>query len=153
MELSNKQKNPNNPISWVEMLQEMLDKEFLIMGKNEKFLYYEVLEDEVILITNSTSTSRKKRVVALQELPNELKKWMPVDNDNNVSNGIAKYQQQISGSVLSEVKDILLSNIKSVQADKNYIPQAIEVRETADKIIDLAKVEIDYMRMLNKLNS
>lgn len=152
MELKKKTQNPGDPKNWVDLLPEMLDKYFMIMGNQEKLIYFEFIGAEVMLLTNS-SGFKKKRTIALEDLSFELSKWLPIEREPDSEKGITTYKQQISSSVLSEVKDILMANIKSVQADKNYIPQAVEVRESADKIIDLAKVEIDYMRTLNKLNS
>src|SRR5690349_9627737 len=46
-------------------------------------------------------------------------------------------EKQINGSVIKELKDILMDNINKVKADKNYIPQAQAVKENVDAIIEL----------------
>jgi hypothetical protein len=54
-------------------------------------------------------------------------------------------QMQINGSVIRELKDVLMDNIKKVKEDKNYIPQAQAIKENVDAVIDLAKTEVSYM--------
>jgi PP-loop superfamily ATP-utilizing enzyme len=52
---------------------------------------------------------------------------------------------QINSEVISQLKDILLDNIKKVREDKGFIPQATAVKLNVDSVIDLAKIEVAYM--------
>ena len=51
-----------------------------------------------------------------------------------------------------EVKDILMDNIRKVQTDRNYIPQAEAIRENVDTLIELAKTEIAYVAVMKRRN-
>lgn len=52
---------------------------------------------------------------------------------------------QINSSVIKDLKDVLMDNIKKVKENKEYIPQATAVKLSVDSIIDLAKIEVAYM--------
>jgi hypothetical protein len=53
--------------------------------------------------------------------------------------------KSISG--VTELKDILLDNIKKVQTSKEYIPQAQAVNDSVKTIIELAKAEIESIKL------
>lgn len=56
----------------------------------------------------------------------------------------------ISGSA-QELKNVLLENIRKVQASKDYIPQAVAIKDNVDSIITLAKTEIEMMKTVRSL--
>lgn len=61
-------------------------------------------------------------------------------------------QMQVNSSVISELKDVLMDNIRKVKEDKNYIEQAEAVRQNVESVIGLAKTEIAYMEAYTRMN-
>lgn len=51
--------------------------------------------------------------------------------------------QTLDFSNAMELKGILMENIKKVQENKEYIPQATSVQKSVQTIINLAKIELD----------
>ncbi|PRY51512.1 hypothetical protein B0I27_10798 [Arcticibacter pallidicorallinus] len=47
-----------------------------------------------------------------------------------------------------ELKDLVMENIRKIQRDKEYIPQAIEINNQVKTLIDLAKTEIELIKAL-----
>ncbi|WP_177225799.1 hypothetical protein [Arsenicibacter rosenii] len=45
-----------------------------------------------------------------------------------------------------------MENIRKVQADKSYIPQAAEIANQVDKLFAMAKLEIQYMQLVKHAN-
>ena len=56
------------------------------------------------------------------------------------------------GGLSNQLKDILLDNIEKVRDNKDYIPQAEAISANVGQLIDLAKVEVQYMHAVAKLN-
>jgi hypothetical protein len=51
-----------------------------------------------------------------------------------------------------EIKNLLLENIKKVNNDPSFIPQAQEINSNIKSIIELAKTEVEYLKALTMLN-
>lgn len=49
----------------------------------------------------------------------------------------------VPGNTLNDLRNILLDNIKKVQENRDYVPQAKEISNSIGQIINLAKVEIE----------
>lgn len=47
-----------------------------------------------------------------------------------------------------ELKELVMDNIKRIQRDKEYIPQAVEINNQVKTLIDLAKTEIELIKAL-----
>lgn len=47
-----------------------------------------------------------------------------------------------------ELKELVMDNIRKIQRDKEYIPQAIEINNQVKTLIDLAKTEIELIKAL-----
>ncbi len=61
-----------------------------------------------------------------------------------------KVELLVGSSVLRDVKDVLMDNIKKVQENKDYIPQAEQINKDANSIIKIAQTEIELHRALNQ---
>jgi hypothetical protein len=58
----------------------------------------------------------------------------------------------VTGAVAKELKDVLMDNIRKVQENKEYIQQAEAIKANVDSVIQLAKTEIEYLHVLDRLN-
>lgn len=58
----------------------------------------------------------------------------------------------VNQSVVKELKDVLMDNIRKVKEDKSYIPQAEAIKANVDSVISLAKTEIEYISAIERLN-
>lgn len=59
--------------------------------------------------------------------------------------------QTVIGNHSGELFELLMGNIKKVQAGSAAIPQAQEVRNQVREIINLAKLEVDMYRTVQNL--
>jgi hypothetical protein len=57
----------------------------------------------------------------------------------------------IIGSTASQLSEILMANIKKVQTNPEFVPQAKEVRDNVRELVNLARVEIDMIREARKV--
>jgi hypothetical protein len=57
----------------------------------------------------------------------------------------------IISETASQLSDILMANIKKVQDDPAFVPQAKEVRDNVRELVNLARVEIDMIREARKV--
>lgn len=60
---------------------------------------------------------------------------------------ITEYIEQNKASN-KELREILMDNIRKVQADKEFIPQAAAINEQLKSIIDMRKTEVDVLKLL-----
>jgi hypothetical protein len=56
----------------------------------------------------------------------------------------------IDKSKLNSLTDILFESIKKIKEDKEYIPQADSINSQAKTIIDIAKTEIEMIKLLRQ---
>jgi hypothetical protein len=75
-------------------------------------------------------------------------------NDENAELQVSNEQAQLPVKVETVIDasagaliDILKDNIEKIRKDKNYIPQAQEVANQVDKIIQIGKTQIEGMRV------
>lgn len=61
-------------------------------------------------------------------------------------------EAQVNSSVIKELKEVLLDNIRKIKESKDYIPQAEAIKANVDSVIGLAKTEISYMEAVVRLN-
>ena len=93
-----------------------------------------------------------KKTVEITEIPitmeNQQKKTENLPSHNDFRD--ARMSKTIMASTGQDLVEILRDNIRKVQEDKNYIPQAQEIQNNARTIIELAKVEVEYYKAFNK---
>lgn len=51
---------------------------------------------------------------------------------------------------IEELREELAKTIGRVKSEPRFVPQAVEINNAAGKLIQSAKVQLDYMRMLKK---
>lgn len=59
----------------------------------------------------------------------------------------------VIGSNGKELSDILKDNIRKVQSDPAYIPQAQAIADQVKEIINLAKVEVEMVKAVSSLKN
>ena len=68
---------------------------------------------------------------------------------NKAELGFAIPKLQIaSGDSILNLKEVILSNIKTLQTDKEFIGQASAVNDQIKSFIDLAKVEVEMVKIM-----
>lgn len=70
---------------------------------------------------------------------------MAVAHKKNVNDGIQ--QNTLIGSNGNEIANILMDNIRKIQENSSYIPQAQAMSDVAKTYIDLAKTEIEMYKV------
>ncbi len=58
------------------------------------------------------------------------------------------HQARVTTSSINDLKSILMDNIKKVQESKDYIPQAQEINSNVKSIIEVAKAEIEVLKIM-----
>ncbi|MCO6499105.1 MAG: hypothetical protein J5I47_01865 [Vicingus serpentipes] len=160
--LCNKCGNYNSKNNFKKWSEE--DIQFLI--KNYQVLTRSQIADQLGRSFSSVKSKAKqlnlKKTAAalsiISKRPNkgQFKKGDRPVNYRNVGDIVERthqrsYQPTINGAVVSNVKQILLDNIKKVQENKDYIPQAAEINNNVKSIIDLAKAEIEMVKTIKNL--
>jgi hypothetical protein len=127
----------------LEKLKIMKGNSFYYQDKKIHIKDYQISLNELFLITDN-STIR----IPLEE----GKKWvneMQIENMPALANNqIPAIQMQISNTVLFDCKNILMESIEKVRKNKDYIPQSDEINKNVKSIIDLAKTEIEMIKVL-----
>lgn len=58
----------------------------------------------------------------------------------------------VIGENSKALSEILMANIKRVQDDPNFIPQAKEIRDQVRELSNLARIEVDMVREMRMLH-
>lgn len=138
-----------------EKLEKMMGKFFTHHQHGEvKFNAWKAHGENVIIETSAgtVKTSFYDLTMTLQEykpLPGEeetIETSVAISNRMQPVNSISS--SVMPGNVVADLRDTLLDNIKRVQADSSYIPQAVQISKTVDSLINLARLELDYKTKL-----
>ncbi len=136
----------------IETLQSMMGKHFKNSNNDEvvKLLSFKQNGDQILIATDKDWITTSPFDLNLF-----FKQYQEVEVTEKGEVTIIPASEQsiirsvvIKGNVLSELRDILLDNVKKVQENKDYVPQAKEISNSIGQIINLAKVEIDLRAKL-----
>lgn len=105
-------------------------------------------QDRFVIKTNLKTYDRPS-----EEVQDFMKQFSPASNLAMITSAGADQQLTVvteSDSLANELERILKENIKLVQQDKGYIPQATAVTNNVNSIIHIQKMKLDLMKQLNK---
>jgi hypothetical protein len=127
-------------------LDSMIGKTYMYRTETQKVISYEFKDStgKIIIITNKSTI-----MFSFSDAKEKLTDFLICEEEKNID--VAIYKPEISSTVMIDVKNILMDNIKKVQDDKEYIPQAIAINKNVKSIIELAKTEIEMINTINKL--
>lgn len=146
----------------------MVGREFLIETKTETITDYS-LQANTITVT----TDKRTRTFSEDQFFDWVKKCLPVQGDSEElldqikefeaekknlpdpykkkGNETVVYRPSFTSSNFSDLRKVLMDNIEKVQNNKDYLPQAVAVRDNVQSIIELTKNEIEYAKVLTRM--
>ena len=116
----------------------MAGKNYLINGRRHKIIKARRAGDKIEIVTD-------KDWLCLNE--NEVRSFLPAAPDQEVSLKILPKNDD----TLSTLRGTVLQTIEKLKADKAYIDQANAINGSIKTIIDLAKLELDAYKLMNKM--
>jgi hypothetical protein len=127
-------------------LEQMKGKTFTYGNQVHYVLDFKIDEEKFIIKTNLSEFSRK-----LESADDFLRYWAPtnaasvavMDNEKQLVTMVEKEKTQADDLIT-----ILQDNIKKVQDNAGYIPQAQAVNDNVKSIIDIQKMKLDYLKQL-----
>ena len=127
----------------IDHLQLMPGNNYYYEQKEVKVISYEFIDARCIIATNKGPidfpwTDASVYLKNFLLIPSKESDLLPV-----------KYEMSINRDTVGSLKEILMDNIKKIQANKEYIPQASEINNQVKSIIDLAKAEIDILKTVH----
>ena len=127
-------------------LQGMINKTFKYGVRIVVITGYFIDEDRerVFIHTDHQDNHFDRLLIDLNSL---LKEFQPVEEtqlDKTKGSGLVMAQGRLGNTV----RDILLDNIEKVKANKEYIPQAQAINEQIGQLLNLAKVEVEYLKVI-----
>lgn len=128
-----------------EYLTPLLHKHISFQGNPKGKLLRWTLNDKLLKLT----TEETDVVILNQDLDDLLQKIKSLDMELRAPINLETSIIRQSGI---ELKNILLNNIRKVQDDSTYLPQAQEVNANVKTIIDLAKTEVEMAKTIAILN-
>jgi len=123
-----------------DKLNKMLGKTFLYLGAAVMIQNYQKKDGKVRVITDKRDYNLPE-----EELESFLEELQPMESSPMV---VPQAAAILNNSGLADLSKVLLDNIKKVQENKDYIPQACEIRDQVKTFIDLAKVQIDCVKVM-----
>lgn len=107
-----------------------------------------VIENDTVYISTDSKIIKK----SLSEISDFLENILPCDMSQE-SNEIAKAQgNQIAQSFgFAKLTDIIYDNIDKIQQNASYIPQAQAINEQVETIVNIAKTQIEAIKIIKNL--
>lgn len=124
-------------------LKGMVGKLYMHNTDNKRVLRFKIDHDYVRIVTDVDDINIKPADFKLR-----LQDFLPVDETPIKQANSLIIQKTVVGSSAFELKEILMDNIKKVQGNKDYIPQAVEINNNVKSIIDLAKAEVEMYKSI-----
>ena len=121
----------------VDRLEKMKGKRFLYHAKMQTVLNYQVNKDEVIIATDF-----QIKTIDIEKIDEELNQFLPVQDSVEVS-------MFRKNKTIPDLADIVMSNIKKIQEDKEYIPQAKAIHDGIKTLVNMAKLDLQMQKMKN----
>lgn len=136
----------------LEVLKGMVNKAFLY--KNEEVVILGYCEgtgengDEVEIYLNNGKTLE----YTIYDLKIKLARFRPISNTVIVlANERLNQVSTVNPTVIQDMRDIILDQIKQVKDDPDAVAQAKQVFQGVNTLINLAKTELEYRKYLDKM--
>lgn len=136
----------------ISRLKEMINKPFLYKNEEVVVLGYcdgtgDDGEDVEIYLNNGTTVE-----VNIHELGMKLNRFRPITNTVVIlANERLNQVSTVNPSIIKDLRDTVLDQIKAVKTDPTAINQAKQVFQGVNTLINLAKTELEYRRYLDKI--
>lgn len=131
-----------------ELLAPMVGNRFVHKGNTTKVEGYRHTRNGI-----SVSLTNDILVIPMEDITRVLEEFTPFEGglqtqENNSILQLPKMDisHTVIGSNAASLSSIIMENIKMVQANKDYIPQAEAVNSQIKALIDVAKTEVDMYR-------
>lgn len=131
----------------IKKLDGVKGKLFLHHKEEERIIDYKI-DNDVVAIT----TDKKTYVKSFGDVPILLSEFLPIDErmpatKNKNSDSHFQTLTVLNSTGAEQIKNILMDNIKKVQESSSYIPQAKQINTDVNSLIELAKAEIDIIKL------
>ena len=138
----------------IDRLKEMVKKPFLYQNEEIVILNYcdGVGDDgtEVEIYLNNG----KVHNFSIFDLSSKLNRFRPITNTVVVlANERLNKVSSVNPTILNELRDMVLQQIKDVKEDPGKVNQAKQVFQGVNTVINLAKTEIEYRKYLDSIDS
>lgn len=133
----------------IKTLDNMKCKNFSYANRIHYFLSYTIdeVKEKIKIVTNLDEFERNfdsvSEFISYWIETNILPATLPFQENNQ----IAVFMES-EKSVMNDLTDILLDNIKKVQDSKEYIPQAQAINNNVNSIINLSKLKLDVVKQI-----
>ena len=137
-----------------DRLKEMVKKPFLYQNEEIVILNYcdGVGDDgtEVEIYLNNGKVLN----FSIFDLSSKLNRFRPITNTVVVlANERLNKVSSVNPTILNELRDMVLQQIKDVKEDPGKVNQAKQVFQGVNTVINLAKTEIEYRKYLDSIDS
>ena len=126
----------------IETLKSMTGKSWMYKTRTVKILSHKQKGNDISIVTDHSWIE-----TTLGDLPGVLEEFMEVEQDDSAaleSTSLQVIQETRTG--LTELRGILLENIKQLQDNKEFIPQAKAINNNINTMINMVKLEFQITK-------
>ncbi|MBD2753727.1 hypothetical protein [Spirosoma validum] len=127
-----------------DRLKDMVGKTYLVKAVSHKILSFRIDDDKLLIV----SDKKWFPAVEVQHSQKLLEQFLETEPEDEVLPA-APVQSAILSAV-PDLKAILLDNIKKVQEDKGYIPQANTIAKQVNTLLNMVNTEINFNKSRGK---
>lgn len=122
--------------------KKMIGKSYLYMGKEVEVKEVAPIGNDMLRVVTSDR--------AINVTHTELRKeFLPIDKELEKKAGVMLYRGvQLESKEMANLGEVLMSTIKKVQEEANYVKQARTINETAKTLIDLKRAQLELIKLM-----
>jgi len=124
-------------------MQSMIGKVYSYNKVEHRVIRYELSEAKLKITTDVSDV-----VIFTSDIDEVLPLFKQVESDDTGGSLHLLSKRTMVGTTGVEIKNILLENIRNVNKDKSFVPQAAAVNNSVKQLIDLAKAEIEMFKLM-----
>lgn len=117
----------------------MIGQTYLINGRRHKILKARSNDEKIEIVTDREWLTVDEK---------EMKNFLPAAPEMEINLQILPKHD----NTLSDLRATILQAIEKIKTDKDYIPQAKAINSGIKTIINLGKLELDALKLINKLD-
>jgi hypothetical protein len=124
-------------------LTKVIGKTIMYNTYNYKIIGFMLVDEKVVVATDT-----KDIIFPQEEAAQYINEFLPVEDE--------KMQEKQALQIMpdkkqvADLKGIILQNIKNVQKDKAYVPQANAINKSINTMISMANLELAYYKTMKK---
>jgi len=124
-------------------LEGMTGKSFLFNAREIRINSFQINDDLIIVAADKDIFTWSS-----DEALDRIREFMPIEKESEIDS--KDLMVMPDRKQLTSLKDVIMDNIEQVKKDRTYVQQANAVNKSISTLINVANLELQYIKMFKK---